>query len=118
MIYSIEYENWIYTAVVQQTTVKVGNNANHLFEYFKFNSAPCSFARDYYYFRVRFTISQTAITGSSPRYKLDIFELLFKKKNSWWSNIEKFDLCEWHVLEQSKQYGNVHKIDAKKFANV
>ena len=47
------YENWIYTAVVQQTTLKVGNNANHLFEYFKFNSAPCSFARDYYYFRVR-----------------------------------------------------------------
>ena len=53
MIYSIEYENWIYTAVVQQTTVKVGNNANHLFEYFKFNATPCSFARDYYYFRVR-----------------------------------------------------------------
>ena len=33
-------------------------------------------------------------------------------------HVEKFDLCEWHVLEQSKQYRNVHKIDAKRFANV
>lgn len=27
--------------------------------------------------------------------------------------IENFDLCERRVLEQSRQYWNVHKIDAK-----
>ena len=32
--------------------------------------------------------------------------------------LENFDLCERRVLEQSKQYWNVHKIDAKWFKNV
>ena len=72
------------TAVVKQTTLKVGNNTNHLFEYFKFNSAPCNFGRDYYYFRVSnitdhdFADSDNS-RGSSPRYKLDIFKISFEK---------------------------------------